>query len=111
MALRFRCLNCGNTTRFWLVWNGEVGILEDRYLDERSNKYPIEFGNPEDNKSAHLILTTPSLSLHPETSLQSVACSDCEAPAEHLLWLFNGKSQKVPLGELAGNLYPFEMEN
>lgn len=111
MALRFRCLNCGNTTRFWVVWNGEVGILEDRYIDERSKDYPIQFGDPDDNESARLILTTPTLSLHPETALQSVACSDCEAPAEHLRWLIHGESKPVPLGELVENIYPYECEN
>ncbi len=111
MALRFRCLNCGNTARFWVVWRGDVGILEDRHLDERSTQYPIEFGNPDDNESARLILTTPTFTLDPKTALRGVACSDCDATEERLRWLIHGKAKPVPLGELAENLYPFEIEN
>lgn len=103
--MKFRCLACGNTQRFWISWRGEVRILEDRHLDERSTEYPFDYLNPEDHESARLILSTPTFSVAPDAVLADVDCSSCETNAGNLRWIVNGREVPVPLGQKAEEFY------
>lgn len=109
--MRFRCSRCGNTTRFWVYWRGEVSILHDRHLDERASEYPFDYANPEDYESARLILTTPTFNVGPEALLSEVICSDCEARAEDLRWVAHGQEWAVPLGQREDDFRPYGSEN
>lgn len=109
--MRFRCHRCGNTTRFWVSWRGEISILHDRHLDERASEYPFDYANPEDCESARLILSTPTFSVSPDAVLSDVRCSDCEASAEDLYWLENGKERTVPLGQREEDFQPYGRDN
>lgn len=111
MALKFLCLNCQNTKQFWVVWGGEVAILHDRHIDASDSDYPIDFGNPDDNESARLILCTPTFSVDPEAVLRDVVCASCNCPAQHIRWISRGKKKPVPLGETSSGFYPFTHDN
>jgi len=109
--MRFRCLNCGNTKRFYIFWSGEVGILHDRHLDERSTEYPFNYANPNDRESARLLLTTPTFSIADDACLSEVTCAICNRSSERIRWRKAGRSLPVPIGETSEDLRAYISEN